>query len=146
MDSLWEGLDWQTCKVQFSGELWINCRDFHFHKCLQNQPAINIFRRDNSTPVHSLSILKTFLISKKCLCGEGEFREVAKQWQSAGMNKRNIWPLQFSVLLTVFQRQTVSKSLIVNILCSLFKKQTIIAACLPRNLDVKIYKLIWFFI
>lgn len=94
---------WQTCKGKFSGELWGKLQRFTFpHKVYK----INLpFRRDDSSLVHSLSILKTFLISRKCLCCEGEFCEVAKQWQSAGMNKKIIWPFEFTVLLTVFWKQ-----------------------------------------
>lgn len=97
-----DSLGWQACEGEFSGELWGKLQRFTFPHTLYK---INLpFSRDNSAPVHGLSILKTCLISRNCLCCEGEFREVAKPWQSAGKNKKIIWPFEF-ILLTVFQRQ-----------------------------------------
>lgn len=61
-----ERLDWQNCKVKFSGELRTNCRGYISTHGWQSQFAVNTFRRDNSASVHSRSILKTFLTSRKC--------------------------------------------------------------------------------
>ena len=95
-------LDWQTCEVKVSGELRTNCRALHFHVWVTKLIAMNIFRRIYFAPVHSLSILKTFLTSRKCLCWKGAFWEVGRQRQSPGMNRL----LEFNALLTEFQRQT----------------------------------------
>lgn len=83
-----DSLDRQTCKVQVSAELRDKLQRFPFpHMVYKNQFAGDTFGRDNPAPMHSLSILKAFSRSRKCSCWEGEFRDVAKQWQSAGMNK-----------------------------------------------------------
>ena len=83
-------VDWQTCEVKVSGKLRTNYRALHFHVWVTKLIAVNIFRRIYFAPVHSLSILKTFLTSRKCLCWKGAFWEVGRQWQSPGMNRKDI--------------------------------------------------------
>lgn len=54
-----DSLDRQTCRVQFSAELRDKLQRFPFpHMVYKNQFAVNTFGRDNSAPMHSLSIFK----------------------------------------------------------------------------------------